>query len=119
MTTDLIPTCDLCDRFKGDTSGDFRVLPPVFREFGGRAAFSGTAVTVKCFEDNTSVKALLEGPGEGRVLVVDGAGSLRRALVGGNIGAAAASAIAGTIGTALGGAALGRFARGLLGGLLR
>ena len=47
MTTDLIPTCDLCDRFKGDTSGDFRVLPPVFREFGGRAAFSGTAVTVK------------------------------------------------------------------------
>lgn len=73
MTTDLIPTCDLCDRFKGDTSGDFRVLPPVFREFGGRAAFSGTAVTVKCFEDNTSVKALLEGPGEGRVLVVDGA----------------------------------------------
>ena len=90
MTTDLIPTCNLCDRFKGDTSGDFRVLPPVFREFGGRAAFSGTAVTVKCFEDNTSVKALLEGPGEGRVLVVDGAGSLRRALVGGNIGAAAA-----------------------------
>ena len=90
MTTDLIPTCDLCDRFKGDTSGDFRVLPPVFREFGGRAAFSGTAVTVKCFEDNTSVKALLEGPGEGRVLVVDDAGSLRRALVGGNIGAAAA-----------------------------
>ena len=90
MTTDLIPTCDLCDRFKGDTSGDFRVLPPVFREFGGRAAFSGTAVTVKCFEDNTSVKALLEGPGEGRVLVVDGAGSLRRALLGGNLGAAAA-----------------------------
>ncbi|MDQ5897009.1 MAG: regulator of ribonuclease [Pseudomonadota bacterium] len=84
------PTCDLCDRFKGDTRGDFRVLPPVFREFGGRAEFSGPAVTVKCFEDNTSVKALLEGPGEGRVLVVDGAGSLRRALVGGNIGAAAA-----------------------------
>lgn len=90
MTTDLIPTCDLCDRFKGDTSGDFRVLPPVFREFGGRARFAGPVVTVKCFEDNTSVKALLEGPGEGRVLVVDGAGSLRRALVGGNIGAAAA-----------------------------
>ena len=34
MTTDLIPTCDLCDRFKGDTSGDFRVLPPVLRAFG-------------------------------------------------------------------------------------
>lgn len=83
-------TCDLCDRHKASTDGSFRVLPPVFREFGGRAAFAGRVVTVKCFEDNTSVKALLEGPGEGRVLVVDGAGSLRRALIGGNIGAAAA-----------------------------
>jgi len=83
-------TCDLCDRHKASTDGTFRVLPPVFREFGGRAAFAGRVVTVKCFEDNTSVKALLEGPGEGRVLVVDGAGSLRRALIGGNIGAAAA-----------------------------
>lgn len=86
-----VPTsCDLCDRHKASTDGTFRVLPPVFREFGGRAAFAGRVVTVKCFEDNTSVKALLEGPGEGRVLVVDGAGSLRRALIGGNIGAAAA-----------------------------
>ena len=83
-------TCDLCDAHKSDTSGQFRVLPPVFREFGGRARFAGPVVTVKCFEDNTSVKALLEGPGQGRVLVVDGAGSLRRALIGGNIGAAAA-----------------------------
>ena len=90
MTTDLIPTCDLCDRFKGDTSGDFRVLPPVFREFGGRAAFSGTAVTVKCFEDNTLVKAAVDSPGNGRVLVVDGGASLRRALVGGNLAASAA-----------------------------
>lgn len=83
-------TCDLCDVHKGCTDGSFRVLPPLFREFGARPRFAGPAVTVKCFEDNTSVKALLEGPGEGRVLVVDGAGSLRRALVGGNIGAAAA-----------------------------
>lgn len=87
-------TCDLCDTHKArlldpaDTG--FRVLPPVWREFGGRTRFSGTAVTVKCFEDNTVVKAALESPGEGRVLVVDGGGSLRRALVGGNIGAAAA-----------------------------
>lgn len=83
-------TCDLCDTHKSDLSGAFRVLPPVFRHFGGRNAFSGPVVTVKCFEDNTSVKALLEGPGHGRVLVVDGAASLRRALVGGNIAAAAA-----------------------------
>lgn len=85
-----VSTCDLCDRHKSDTSGDFRILPPVFRAFGGRVAFSGPVSTVKCFEDNTSVKAALESPGHGRVLVVDGAGSLRRALIGGNIAAAAA-----------------------------
>ena len=88
--TTLTSTCDLCDLHKGDTSGAFRVLPPVFRSFGGRAAFAGPVTTVKGFEDNTSVKAALEGPGQGRVLVVDGAGSLRRALIGGNIAAAAA-----------------------------
>lgn len=88
--TTLTSTCDLCDLHKGDASGAFRVLPPVFRSFGGRVAFAGPVTTVKCFEDNTSVKAALEGPGHGRVLVVDGAGSLRRALIGGNIAAAAA-----------------------------
>lgn len=83
-------TCDLCDAHKSDLSGAFRVLPPVFASFGGVARFSGSVVTVKCFEDNTQVKALLESPGDGRVLVVDGGGSLRRALIGGNIAAAAA-----------------------------
>ena len=72
------------------TRAPFRVLPPVFREFGAKPRFAGPVVTVKCFEDNTPVKRALEGPGDGRVLVVDGGGSLRRALVGGNIGAAAA-----------------------------
>ncbi len=86
----FVATCDLCDAHKGDDSGAFRVLPPVFREFGAKPRFAGPVVTVKCFEDNTPVKRALEGPGEGRVLVVDGGGSLRRALVGGNIGAAAA-----------------------------
>mgnify|MGYP001500092018 CR=1 FL=1 len=85
-----VSTCDLCDARKGDTGGGLRVLAPVFRSFGGRRAFGGRVRTVRCFEDNTSVKALLEGPGDGQVLVVDGAGSLRRALVGGNIAAAAA-----------------------------
>lgn len=84
------PTCDLCDSHKNDTDGDFRVLPPVFREFGGRAAFAGAVATVKCHEDNTLVKAAVDAPGHGRVLVVDGGGSLRRALVGGNLAAAAA-----------------------------
>jgi regulator of ribonuclease activity A len=84
------PTCDLCDAHKGDTDGQFRVLPPVFRSFGARHAFSGPVATVKCHEDNTVVKAAVESPGLGRVLVVDGGASLRRALVGGNLGAAAA-----------------------------
>jgi len=84
------PTCDLCDAHKNDSSGVFRVLPPVFQAYGGRAVFAGPVSTVKCFEDNTSVKAAVESPGLGRVLVVDGGGSLRRALVGGNLAAAAA-----------------------------
>jgi regulator of ribonuclease activity A len=83
-------TCDLCDLHKGDDSGAFRVLPPVFRDFGAVRRFAGPVVTVKCFEDNTPVKAAVESPGEGQVLVVDGGGSLRRALLGGNLGMAAA-----------------------------
>ena len=83
-------TCDLCDVHKSDCSGQFRVLPPVFRNFGGISRFSGPVSTVKCFEDNSLVKVAVDSPGEGRVLVVDGGASLRRALVGGNLGAAAA-----------------------------
>ena len=89
-TAEVLPTCDLCDRFKDDASGSFRVLPPVFRDFGARRRFHGPVSTVKCFEDNSFVKAAVESPGQGRVLVVDGGGSLRRALLGGNLGAAAA-----------------------------
>lgn len=83
-------TCDFCDAHKGDATGAFRVLPPVFRCFGGVGRFAGPVSTVKCHEDNTLVKAAVDTPGEGRVLVVDGGGSLRRALVGGNLAAAAA-----------------------------
>jgi regulator of ribonuclease activity A len=87
-------TCDLCDAHKArllaQTEGGFRVLPPVFRDFGGRLKFAGPVSTVKCFEDNTLVKAAVDSPGQGRVLVVDGGGSLRRALLGGNLAAAAA-----------------------------
>ena len=91
-------TCDLCDLHKGDFTGDFRVLPPVFRDFGAVKKFAGPVVTVKCFEDNTLVKAAVDSLGyldtpQGRVakvLVVDGGGSLRKALLGGNLGAAAA-----------------------------
>lgn len=89
MTTPFA-TCDLCDEHKNDTDGDFRVLPPVFKDYGRRIKFSGEVSTVKCFEDNTLVKAAVDSPGHGRVLVVDGGASLRRALVGGNLGKAAA-----------------------------
>ena len=93
MTTTPSPafsTCDFCDTFKNDASGAFRVLPPVWRDFGGISAFSGPVSTVQCFEDNSLVKAAVDSPGLGRVLVVDGGGSLRRALLGGNLGATAA-----------------------------
>lgn len=90
MTTASFSTCDFCDAHKGDEPGGLRVLPPLFQSYGGLVTFAGPVVTVKCFEDNTQVKALLDTPGQGRVLVVDGGASLRRALVGGNIAAAAA-----------------------------
>lgn len=94
MTTPTdFSTCDLCDAHKAayaEGDGAFRVLPPVFHRYGGRSKFSGPVLTVKCFEDNSPVKAALESPGQGRVLVVDGGGSLRRALIGGNIAASAA-----------------------------
>ncbi len=94
MTAATLPsapaTCDLCDVHKGDDSGAFRVLPPGFHSYGGVAAFSGEVCTVRCFEDNSLVKAAVDSPGQGRVLVVDGGASLRRALVGGNLAASAA-----------------------------
>lgn len=85
-------TCDLCDAYlkAGATDSGFRVLPPVFHSYGGRRRFCGPVSTVKCFEDNSLVKAAVDSPGLGRVLVVDGGASLRHALVGGNLGAAAA-----------------------------
>jgi regulator of ribonuclease activity A len=94
---DIFFTCDLCDSHKNDASGEFRVMAPVFRDFGAVRKFCGPVVTIKCFEDNSLVKAALESGGfeesalgrVGKVLVVDGGASMRRALLGGNLGAAA------------------------------
>ena len=86
----LFATCDLCDVSRNDTSGRFRVLPPVFKNFGAVEKFQGVVVTVKCFEDNSWVKDAVDTAGQGRVLVVDGGASLRRALLGGNLAASAA-----------------------------
>ena len=79
-------TCDICDVHEEKLAdGTLAVLPPAFRSFGKRAAFSGIATTLKVFEDNVLVRTTLEIPGNGQVLVVDGGGSLRCALVGGNL----------------------------------
>ena len=59
----VFATCDLCDAHRDDSSGSFRVLPPVFRDFGAVRRFCGQVVTVKCFEDNTLVKAALDSVG--------------------------------------------------------
>jgi len=73
-----VSTADLCD----DHIEALQVAEPLFRRFGTRQAFCGPAYTVKVFEDNSLVREALEMPGEGQVLVVDGGGSLRCALVG-------------------------------------
>lgn len=71
-------TPDLCDEYPQLV----RVLEPMLSSFGGRQQFAGPVVTVKCFEDNSRVKDLLGTRGQGRVLVVDAGGSLRRACLG-------------------------------------
>ncbi|MDB4947132.1 MAG: ribonuclease regulator protein RraA [Labilithrix sp.] len=75
-------TCDLCD----EHGARARVLPPLFRHFGGKRSFAGQVVTARCPEDNTRLKELAGTPGNGRVLVVDGGGSQRYALLGDMIG---------------------------------
>lgn len=71
-------TADLCDSFPDRVA----VARPVLRDFGGARSFHGAIATVQCFEDNSLVRKTLESDGRGRVLVVDGGGSMRRALLG-------------------------------------
>ncbi|MBC7413858.1 MAG: ribonuclease E activity regulator RraA [Herminiimonas sp.] len=83
-------TCDLCDAHADAlTAGTLAVLPPVFSSYGACGSFAGPAYTLKVFEDNALVRTTLETRGAGQVLVIDGGGSLRGALVGGNLGALA------------------------------
>lgn len=80
-------TTDLCDDHAAMLEdGRLAVLPPLFRPFGKQLRFAGPATTLKVFEDNALVRATLETPGNGNVLVIDGGASLRRALVGGQLG---------------------------------
>lgn len=73
-----ISTPDLCDQHPDK----IKVLDPLFNNYGGKNAFWGQVVTIKCHEDNSLVKQLAAEPGNGRVMVVDGGASLRRALLG-------------------------------------
>jgi regulator of ribonuclease activity A len=79
------PTCDLCD----DHGEAALVIAPGLRLFGGRRHFWGPAVTIRCFEDNTRLGEVVRTPGHGRMLVVDAAGSLRRAVMGDMVAARA------------------------------
>lgn len=71
-------TADLVD----EIGPDVRSCDTQFRTMGGREQFAGRIVTVRCFQDNALLKSILSEPGEGRVLVIDGDGSLHTALVG-------------------------------------
>ncbi|UUM30815.1 ribonuclease E activity regulator RraA [Vibrio japonicus] len=70
-------TSALCDIY----SEQVDVVEPMFSNFGGSASFAGKLTTLKCFEDNGLIREVLEQDGLGRVLLVDGGGSLRRALI--------------------------------------
>jgi regulator of ribonuclease activity A len=85
MTEIPVPTADLVDRY----GPELRVCETQFRQFGARRCFAGSVRTVFCREDNGLLRDLLHTPGSGSVLVIDGAGSLRAALVGDLIAGAA------------------------------
>jgi regulator of ribonuclease activity A len=80
-----VATADLYDELEEGIQS----LSLQLRSFGQRSAFDGPIRTVRCFEDNALVKSVLASPGEGAVLVVDGGGSLERALMGDMIAASA------------------------------
>lgn len=80
---DLLP--DLCDEHPEKVE----ILAPIFKDFGAQTTFWGKVVTVRCFEDNSRVRELVATPGTGKVLVVDGGGSVNRALMGDQVAATA------------------------------
>ncbi len=78
-----LKTTDLCDNHPEKA----RIAEPIgFKDYGGTKLFNGKIETVKCFEDNSFVRKALEQNGEGKVLVVDGGGSMRCALLGDMLG---------------------------------
>ena len=71
-------TCDISDQLHPHV----QYLDPIFKSYGGKTAFSGRIVTIKCFEDNSLVEEALKMNGKGCVLVVDAGESLRCAMLG-------------------------------------
>ncbi|AWB68977.1 ribonuclease E activity regulator RraA [Saccharobesus litoralis] len=80
-------TSELCDLYTDMVD----VVEPIFSHFGALSAFSGALVTVKCFESNGLIKNVLQQDGQGQVLLIDGGGSIRRALIDAEIAELAAS----------------------------
>ncbi|AMG03032.1 ribonuclease E activity regulator RraA [Vibrio mimicus] len=70
-------TSALCDIYLDQVD----VVEPMFSNFGGCASFAGQITTIKCYEDNGLIRETLEQDGLGRILLIDGGGSLRRALI--------------------------------------
>ncbi|ATX81756.1 regulator of ribonuclease activity A [Mariprofundus ferrinatatus] len=83
----MFKTTDLYDKYLEG----LQVAAPLFRDFGGKVCFSGQIVTLKALEDNTYLKASFETNGAGKVLVVDGAASMRCAMMGDVMAALGAS----------------------------
>ncbi|MEN9680328.1 MAG: hypothetical protein RLZZ627_221 [Pseudomonadota bacterium] len=81
-------TADLCDEYEGKQP--LQIAEPILRVFGGHSVFKGTISTVKVFEDNVLIRSALEEEGKNRVLVVDGGGSHRCALIGSDLARLAA-----------------------------
>lgn len=79
----MTPTADILDEHDADAA----VCELDLRQFGGVRAFAGPIVTVRCLDDNLLLKGRTAEPGEGRVLVVEGGGSLHRALIGDHVAA--------------------------------
>ena len=71
-------TCDISDQLHPHV----QYLDPIFKSYGGKTAFSGRIVTIKCFEDNSLVEEALKMNGKGCVLVIDAGESLRCAMLG-------------------------------------
>ena len=78
---------DLCDAYPDLV----KVVTPMFKNYGGCGTFSGEITTIKCHEDNSFVALAVEEAGQGRVLIVDGGGSLRCGLLGDNLALKAAN----------------------------